>query len=577
MASIPLPALAVQPPPNVLDQESKLLGLKSMLGQQQLQQAQLAGEQQQQQQRAQMFPSQLAQQGSATTEAANTAASSGITLQQQQLQLKSQQAVQQEMLNARAATSGAAAAPADGSAAPAAGGAAKPGDTYARFIQGVQTNPDILPQDRIGVINSYNDMIAKGANASDAQLKAQQSAQSMVAQGIASVLKAAPEDQGPQWQLELNSLKRNPNPDIQQLAAQAPQQYPGPQALNVLLAHMATISDGIAYAKQQNEAPGQVATSQKAQQGADPVAQLSTPEALANPATGAAIQAKIADPKTDPADIPRLQALLPKYTTAQNAALAMKAREDAAQNAANNGTPEDAGRLLAFGLATLPDFKFRNTTAGWLDQAIEAAKRYNPNYNPVVSEGQARMAAAPSNIQRFQNIDGLIAPGMGTLDQLKSAAKGLPQGQLPALNTIADWTQASLGKGPMAQYAAAALGVSGDYGRVMGGGVATEAEQQKALDVIGAAKSPEQREAAIEQMRNSLTSMRAAAIGTNPFMAAQFPDPTKGRAQTAPAAGGSATPQTHNFSSAAWLKANPGGDINAANSAAKAQGLTVVP
>jgi hypothetical protein len=52
MASIPLPALAVQPPPNPVDQIGKVLQLKSMLQGQQLQQEQLVGAQQENQQRA---------------------------------------------------------------------------------------------------------------------------------------------------------------------------------------------------------------------------------------------------------------------------------------------------------------------------------------------------------------------------------------------------------------------------------------------------------------------------------------------------------------------------------------------
>jgi hypothetical protein len=52
MASIPLPALAIQPPQNPIDQYSKILQMKSMLQNQQLQQAALVGANQENQQRA---------------------------------------------------------------------------------------------------------------------------------------------------------------------------------------------------------------------------------------------------------------------------------------------------------------------------------------------------------------------------------------------------------------------------------------------------------------------------------------------------------------------------------------------
>lgn len=52
MGSIPLPALGIQAPPSAVDQFSKLLEMKSLLGQQQLQQQQLTGAEQENQMRA---------------------------------------------------------------------------------------------------------------------------------------------------------------------------------------------------------------------------------------------------------------------------------------------------------------------------------------------------------------------------------------------------------------------------------------------------------------------------------------------------------------------------------------------
>src|SRR6185437_3468109 len=80
MGSIPLPALAVNPPPNVLDQYAKLAQLKSLLQSQQSQQQQM-------QERQQSFPSLLQSQQS-------EAQSSGIDVQMKQIGLQNMQKVQ---------------------------------------------------------------------------------------------------------------------------------------------------------------------------------------------------------------------------------------------------------------------------------------------------------------------------------------------------------------------------------------------------------------------------------------------------------------------------------------------------
>ena len=83
MGSIPLPALAVNPPPNVLDQYAKLAQLKSLLQGQQSQQQQM-------QERQQSFPSLLQSQQS-------EAQSAGIDVQMKQIGLKNMQMVQSEL------------------------------------------------------------------------------------------------------------------------------------------------------------------------------------------------------------------------------------------------------------------------------------------------------------------------------------------------------------------------------------------------------------------------------------------------------------------------------------------------
>src|SRR5579872_360053 len=77
MSSIPLPALAVNPPTNPVDQFSKLVQLKSLLQGQQAQQQEMS-------QRAQLFPSQLSQQQSAASQAGAQSQMTQLGLQNMQ-------------------------------------------------------------------------------------------------------------------------------------------------------------------------------------------------------------------------------------------------------------------------------------------------------------------------------------------------------------------------------------------------------------------------------------------------------------------------------------------------------------
>jgi hypothetical protein len=103
-------------------------------------------------------------------------------------------------------------------------------------------------------------------------------------------------------------------------------------------------------------------TKQEAAAADSSVAKLSTPEALAAPGVQAAIQSKIADPTTDPADLPRLRALLPQANLAQFQAETIKNREARNTQAISQGDPSTAGHLLATRSLTIEELKSRQVT-----------------------------------------------------------------------------------------------------------------------------------------------------------------------------------------------------------------------
>ena len=265
-------------------------------------------------------------------------------------------------------------------------------------------------------------------------------------------------------------------------------------------------------------------TEQEAAETGSIVGKLSTPEALAAPGAQAAIQARIADPTTNPADLPRLRALLPQAAVAQHNILMQKQREDQIQQTVAQGDPDIAGKLLADRTATIDELKLRNATPQFIESAIKSAQKDDPTFKAPEAAAQAKIAGSPANQQFFGNTDSLLVKG-GTLDQLNSAGEALGNGPLPPLNTITNATKAALGQGPQAQFAAAALGVADDYSKVMTGGQGSDTSRQQALYIIAAQQSPAQRQAAIDQIRQQIESQRNGRVGTNPYLKSMYPDP----------------------------------------------------
>lgn len=202
---------------------------------------------------------------------------------------------------------------------------------------------------------------------------------------------------------------------------------------------------------------------------------------------------------------------------------ALAYREAAARQALSQGDPNAAGQLMANGDLTLGELKTRGATPDFIAKATLAAKRFDPNYNPQEAEAQLAVAKSPANVAFFGSAKSLTDKG-GTLDQLEQAAKDIPQGQFPKLNSLADWEKAATGSGPIAKYASLALGVADDYSKVMGGGQGSDASRAQALNLVGASQSPQQRAASIEGIRGAVSSQTNSRIGNNAVMKRMYGD-----------------------------------------------------
>lgn len=192
------------------------------------------------------------------------------------------------------------------------------------------------------------------------------------------------------------------------------------------------------------------------------------------------------------------------------------ARQQAAQ-----GDPKTAGKMLADGSLTLSDLKTRGTTPQFIEQATAEAQKIKPEYNPADEMIAEHVAKSETANQFFGSANSLITKG-GTLDQLEAQGKKIPGNKLPVLNSVEDWVKLKTGGGPLAGYAATALGVADDYGKVMGGGTASDHARDAALQLFAKAASPEQRADAIAATRNAVQSQRDSRIGNNQFLKRQY-------------------------------------------------------
>lgn len=200
----------------------------------------------------------------------------------------------------------------------------------------------------------------------------------------------------------------------------------------------------------------------------------------------------------------------------KKASIEASARQTAAQ-----GDPKVAGKMLADGSLTLADLKTRGTTPQFIEQATAEAQKIEPKYNPADEMIAEHVAKSGTANQFFGSANSLIAKG-GTLDQLEELGKKIPANQFPVLNKFEDWVKLAAGKGPLAGYAATALGAADDYGKVMGGGTASDHARDAALQLFAKALSPEQRHDAVQATRNAVQSQRDSRIGNNQFLKRQY-------------------------------------------------------
>lgn len=198
----------------------------------------------------------------------------------------------------------------------------------------------------------------------------------------------------------------------------------------------------------------------------------------------------------------------------------LQASEARIAQAIKDGSAEDAGKLMAQRLVAPSEIQARSNPSFFV-KAANAAVKADPTFNPQRAEAEFAVAKSPTNVGFFGSAKSLTDKG-GTLDQLETVGKEIPQHDLPALNTIDDWRKAASGDGPIAKYAATALGVADDYAKVMGGGQGSDTSREQALKLIGPNQSPQQRADAVQGIRGAVGSQQESRIGNNRVLKAMY-------------------------------------------------------
>ncbi len=454
MATIPLPALHVAPiaqPQSPLETYAQLLGVQN--------------QQQQLQQRQAIAPLQL-------QDAQQTAQSGAIDLQQKQQQLKDQKAMSatmQQWGQSPSATPGASTAAPSKSSIPSYDDlvplAIKNGASF-QAVQALQSH--VLDMKAKASTIAMDDARAGASNADALKAK-----NGMIVDAMTGVM-SQPDALLPQaiqttaQELAQKGLFDPPHVQQAMQLAQLAQQNPA-QARQQLDIQAKSLGG---FSKLLEDAQKSIAV--KNEQGkTDPNSPLYAPSEQAVAMGTAPGATQIQQGKVQQAA---------KVAGAEEAARMPGEMALARQRQAlSQGDPVAAARLLVNGDATLSELKARGSTPEFISKTLQAAHQLsNGQYNAQSADADFQVAKSPANVAFFGSAKSLTDKG-GTLDQLAQTAKSIPSNQIPAFNSIADWEKAATGSGPIAKFAAQALGVADDYSKVMGGGQGSDTSRLQAL------------------------------------------------------------------------------------------------
>jgi hypothetical protein len=216
----------------------------------------------------------------------------------------------------------------------------------------------------------------------------------------------------------------------------------------------------------------------------------------------------------------------------QNAARdAETARHNRAEEAiktleASGGSPEalqDMGQKLADAemVPSQLSKRSKNYNASWLSADKQSWSTYGKPYDGAQAESEYKYASNSTNQNVLKLVNGVTDKG-GSLDIALDAAKALPGMDSQTLNKVFNTTKTEFGNKALSDFQTAMLGLSDEYAKIMGGGNATVAGQQQALDILKAAYAKNQMAGAATIVRKDIAARQRGIIGKNRFLQKQY-------------------------------------------------------
>lgn len=504
MSSIPLPALSVAPPPDPLSEYAKIAGIKSMMLNQQNTQQEMA-------QRAALMPGQQQLQQAQITGAGQQNQIGAADVKLKDIQVKDQQLL--STLYPQFTTKS---TPSSSDSSSAAQTSKPSGYDFDALKEAyIKGGGSMQGLSQINGIQSANaELSIKLAQSGEAQINQHQAVNSALNDAV-ETLQAIPDTDGTGQSRQQALAGLIPN--LQKMGIDTSQFAQKPLTDKNLASFQATLGQHQQVVEDAQKLVNLQKAQLEAEQKSDPLKTMETnPSEMAGdklPAAMAYLKSKISDPKADPVDKARATRLLSTAKMAQATQLAMDASKKATEQAIQDGNPNAAAKLLIDGTVA-PSQLVSSRKPEFAQKAFSAAAALKPGWNAQKADADFKVASSPANVAFFGSAKSLTDKG-GTLDQLKAAGDDIPQDQWPIFNSVDDALKASTGSGPIAKYAAIALGVADDYSKVMGGGNGSDTSRTQAIQLISAKQSPQQRTASIEGIRGSVGSQTKSRIGNN--------------------------------------------------------------
>lgn len=193
------------------------------------------------------------------------------------------------------------------------------------------------------------------------------------------------------------------------------------------------------------------------------------------------------------------------------------AQQKTIEQSISAGDPNKAGQVLASGLITLSDLKSRGSNPRQILDAINAAQKFDPTYNPsdeVVGEQILKNATSQTF---FGSARSLVSPE-GVLNQLSVAHAALGNTSIPVFNSAKNFIDWHTNSPQQAAYKAALLGAADDAAKVVGGGTPTDSLRDSFIDTFNKNLSEAGIQAAVDQSKQAVNSQVRGRIGNNRYI-----------------------------------------------------------